>query len=271
MPFLRATLCVILIPSLCVAQEHEAHPMTTERPSKTDSPYSLRTGQVQIETNLYGYIRNDDCTSGACVKTTQHDIGGGTNLRIGIAENMDLQIISNLYQHLKTQNTTTNTQTTQQGFGNTTLRLKINAFGNHPSDHVSLGILPYISLPTHQDGLANDDIEGGLGLPFNIALDHDWNVGGMTQLNLISDNANNYNLAYANSLIVSKPVTDTISLYGEFYTYRADQSGARWENTLDFGTVYMMSEQLSVDANIQFGVTDAADDLNVFIGTAYRF
>lgn len=80
---------------------NKLRPMTTERPSRMDSPYSLDAGQVQIETNLYGYIKNDGCDNNICTKTRQHDIGGSTNLRIGLTDKIDVQFIGNLYQHKK--------------------------------------------------------------------------------------------------------------------------------------------------------------------------
>lgn len=252
--------------------DNKLRPMTTERPSKMDSPYSLDAGRIQIETNLYGYIQNDDCISGVCTDTRQHDLGGSTNLRIGVTDNIDIQFIGNLYQHLTIKNTTIGTKNIHQGFGDSTVRLKISAVGNTPSDYFSFAILPYIKLPTNQDNLGNNKIEGGLGLPFNFALSNSWNISGMTQFNFISNqDGSSYDPAYANAIMISKGLTYKLSTYGEFYTYKADQSRAEWENTLDFGAVYLINDYISVDANIQFGVTDAADDLNFFIGTAYRF
>lgn len=251
--------------------DDQLRPMTTERPSKTDSPYSLDAGRFQIESNLYGYIQNDDCNNGTCSKSRQHFIGGSTNLRIGLTDRADIQFIGDLYRDQTIDDRTAGTRTERRGYGDTLVRLKVNAFGNHPSDQYSLGILPYIKLPTNQDNLGNDEVEGGIGLPFNINFDGGWNLGGMTQLNFVTDGGSGYDPAYANSLIVGKALTDKLSAYTEFYTYKADQAGAEWLNTLDFGTVYAVTDSLRIDANVHFGVTDAADDVNFFVGTAYRF
>ncbi|TAE33833.1 MAG: transporter [Alphaproteobacteria bacterium] len=251
--------------------DDELRPMATERPSKTDSPYSLDAGRFQIESNLYGYVQNDDCAHGTCAKSRQHFIGGSTNLRIGLTDRMDIQFIGDLYRDNRIDDRTNNTRTQLQGYGDTLVRLKVNAFGNHPADQYSLGVLPYIKLPTNQDNLGNDELEGGIGLPFNINFDGGWNLGGMTQLNVVTDGGSGYDPAYVNSLIVGKALTSKLSAYTEFYTYRADQSGAQWLNTLDFGTVYAVTDNFRIDANVHLGVTDAADDVNFFVGTAYRF
>ena len=246
--------------------------MTTERPSKTDSPFSLDAGHVQIESNLFAYIHNEDCIGGTCTDTRQRYFGGATNLRIGLLDNTDIQIISDLYREISLNDETADTSSTRSGFGDTQVRLKVNLMGNDPSSKFSLGLIPYVKLPTNQDDLGNDRYEGGIGLPFNINFDGGWSFGGMTQINLISQpDQTGYDNAYANSLIIGKSFTDQWSGYAEFYTYKADQSGAKWQNTADFGTVYSVTDNFKVDANIHVGVSDAADDTNFFLGTAYRF
>jgi hypothetical protein len=244
--------------------------MTTERSSKTDSPYSLDAGRFQVESNIYGYVHNDDCIGGTCTQTKQHFVGGSTNFRLGLTDNMDMQLIADLYRDLTIESD--GTKQDKQGYGDTIVRLKINAIGNNPSDKFSLGVLPYVKLPTNQDDLGNNETEGGIGLPFNINFDGGWNLGGMTQFNLVTEpDFSGYDPSYANSLIVGKSITDKLSTYAEFYTYKADQTGAKWQNSVDFGTAYMVMDNFRVDANIQLGVTDAADDVNFFFGTAYRF
>lgn len=250
--------------------ENQMRAMTTERPSKTDSPFSLDAGHVQIETNLYAHTRNDDCSGGACTKTTHDYVGGATNLRIGLTDDTDIQIISDLYHRLKTE--TAGTTDTRAGFGDTQIRLKLNLTGNDPASTFSLGLIPYAKIPTNQDNLGNDEVEGGIGLPFNVNFEGGWSLGGMTQLNYITEpDFSGYDPAYANSLIVGKSLTDTLGSYAEIYTYKADQEGAKWLNTADFGLVYSVTDRFKVDANVHFGISDAADDVNLFIGTAYRF
>lgn len=250
----------------------QLRPMTTERPSKTDSPYSLDAGRFQVESNLYGYTYNDDCVNGTCSESRQHFIGGSTNLRTGLTDSIDLQLVGDLYRDLTVEDKTAGTKETRQGYGDTLVRLKVNMLGNNPADTFSLGLIPYVKLPTNQDGLGNEEVEGGVGLPFNVKFGKGWGLGGMTQFNLVTEpDFSGYGPAYANSLIVGKGLTDKLSAYTEFFTYKAGQSGARWLNTLDFGTVYAITGNFCVDANVHFGVTDAADDVNFFVGTAYRF
>jgi len=252
--------------------DDQVRAMTTERPSKTDSPFSLDAGHVQIETNLAAYVRNEDSIGGTNTDTRQRYLGGATNLRIGLLDNTDIQIISDLYREITVKDKTTRESSRRQGFGDTQVRVKVNLMGNDPSSKFSLGVIPYVKIPTNQDDIGNDRYEGGIGLPFNINFNGGWSFGGMTQYNLISQpDLDGYDSAYANSVVVGKSVTDKMGVYAELYTFRADQSGAHWQNSADFGTVYSVTDNFKVDANIHLGISDAADDTNIFVGTAYRF
>lgn len=252
--------------------DDQLRPMTTERPSKTDSAYSLDAGRVQVETNLFGYVRNDDCTDGTCTDTRQRYFGGSTNLRIGLLDNTDIQFITDLYREINLHDETADTTSKRSGIGDTQVRLKVNLIGNDPSTDFSLAVLPYVKIPTNQDDMGNDRYEGGIGLPFNLNFDGGWSLGGMTQYNLISQpDETGYDSAYANSLIVGKSFAEKWSGYTEVYTYKADQSGARWQNTAGVGAIYSVTDNFKVDANLHLGLSDAADDTNFFVGTAYRF
>jgi hypothetical protein len=252
--------------------DDQRRPMTTERPSKTDSPYSIDAGRVQVETDLYAYVENDDCVDGQCTRTRQSTLGRFTNVRIGLTDTTDLQIASDLYRHLDIDDRTGGMEETRQGFGDTVVRLKKNLIGNLPTDAFSLGVLPYVKLPTNQDNLANDEYEYGIGLPFNFVLSDGWSIGGQTQFNLIAQpDGSGYDSMYVNSLIVGKSLNDKLSAYAEYWTVKADQPGARWANTVDFGLVYAVTDNFRIDANLHLGATDAADDTNLFFGTAYRF
>lgn len=251
-------------------------PMSTERPSKTDSPYSLDAGHVQIETNLMGYMRNDDCRQDTCIRTRQYEIGGFNNVRIGLLDDMDLQIVNDLY--LNKEDTLTDvsppikTRQNNRGFGDTQVRLKYNLFGNHPTDKYSLALLPYIKLATHSANLGNQKIEWGIGVPFNINLNSNWSLGGMTVLNAINDEQHRgYDFAYANALVLGKSLSTQLRTYIELYSYKARQPGERFKNTMDVGLIYTVNSNCSVDANIQKGISDAADDIKLFVGVAYRY
>ena len=252
--------------------DNEMRSMTTERSSKADGPFSLDAGHFQIETTFYNYGHNDDCISGTCTKARQNNGGGFTTLRVGLTDNVDFQLVGDLYRQVIIKDKTNGTKESRQGYGDTLARLKINLIGNDPASKFSLGIMPFVKIPTNQDNLSNNEYEGGLELPFNVNFEGGWNIGGMTAVNGVKQlDSTGYDPAYVNALVLGKGITDKVSVYTEFYTYRADQSGALWQNSLDFGTTYSVTDNFKLDANAYVGVSEAADDLNLFIGGSYRF
>lgn len=44
-----------------------------------------------------------------------------------------------------------------------------------------------------------------------------------------------------------------------------------WVATFDFGFTYEVSRHIQLDAGMNVGLTDAADDLNPFIGLSLRY
>ena len=238
---------------------------TTERPSKTDSPFTIDSGHLVIETSLFSHTNNSD----AGTLTDTNIFGAGTTLRLGITQSDDFQVVFDTYKDVTSK--TAGVKDYHQGYGDTTLRWKHNFLGNDSGD-VAVAVVPYIKLPTNQDNLANKDVEGGIELPFNVNYSDGWNVGGVTQFNLLKDQINSgYYGSYVNSLVVGKSFTPKLSGYTEVYTLLADTGSRDWQNTLDFGVVYAVSDNIHIDTGVNFGISKAADDLNYFVGLGLRF
>ena len=198
------------------------------RPSKTDSTTTLDAGRYQIETNIVAYTYNDDCIGGTCTTTKQWYGAGSTNLRIGLTQASDFQIIVDAYRDLTVSDKTAGTRDESNGFGDTLLRYKYNFFGNDGGEWALAG-LAFVKLPTNQDNLGNDDVEAGFELPFNWNFAEGWSFGGMTQVNLLRDSApggSDYYGGYVNSLIVTRSFTEKWSGYGELWTFKTDYQPA---------------------------------------------
>jgi hypothetical protein len=251
--------------------DDKMRPMSTERPSKTDSAVTVDAGHFQIETSLLSYSRNNDCIGGSCTKTRQVTGGATTTLRLGLTQSLDAQVIFDAYRDLDTKDRATGARQSKNGYGDTTLRLKYNIMGND-SGAFAIAALPFVKLATNQDNLGNDDTEGGFEVPFSYTIDENWSIGGMTQFNFLREQADSgYYMGYANSLYVSRTINSAVSSYAEIYTYKPDTSGGQWQNSADFGVVYAVTPSWRVDTGVNIGISNAADDLNFFVGTAYRF
>lgn len=251
--------------------------MSTERPSKSDGVNTIDPGRFQIETSFVSYTGNKDCDHGSCTKSTTASAFDTTNLRLGLTQNSDLQIIINPYVNKRVAVTATEPDQIE-GFGDTTLRLKYSFSGNN-SEKFGLALIPFVKIPTNQNDIGNNDVEGGIGLPFVVNFSDGLSLGGMTQLQLFKDQnttdsyRTSYYSAYANAIYLSKSFSNKLAGYAEYYTFKADlpASSSWWQNSADFGVIYSVNDNFKIDAGANVGVTNASDDLNVFVGTAYRF
>jgi Putative MetA-pathway of phenol degradation len=90
------------------------------------------------------------------------------NLKLGLLNNVDLQLVYDNYFHIRTQDRVTGTAS-QSGFGDFTTRLKINLWGND-SGQTAFALLPYVKFPTSTGHLGNNAVEGGIIFPLAVEL-----------------------------------------------------------------------------------------------------
>jgi hypothetical protein len=251
--------------------EGKLRPFTAERPSKSDSINTVDAGHYVVETSFVSATRDKECTAAGCVRTRQSAFGQGTNVRIGLASALDLQIITDLYTHERVEDRTAGLTQRRDGLGDTVLRLKYNVLGNDGGNGFAL--IPYVKLPTNQNGLGNSEMEGGLGIPFLLNFPDGWSLGGTTQVDFLArqEGMSGYDLSYDNVAILGKTLTESTAVYAELFTSREDTGGAEWQNTADVGVTYAVTDHFILDSAVNVGITKAADDLNWCVGGSYRF
>jgi Putative MetA-pathway of phenol degradation len=254
-----AALLLVLLPLPALAQDRE---MVTDRPDKTESPYTVPEGRVQIELDLANYTRDD--SDGFRLETI-----GVTpfNLKLGVAQNTDLQLIVAPYIHQTATDLQTDARAKTDGFGDITLRLKQNLWGNDDGK-TAFGLMPYVTLPTSSNGVGTGKVEFGLIAPLAITLSDSVDLGVMTEIDVVEDDdARGHRVNFVNSATLGFSLTDKLGLYTEIFT----EKGADWAVTGDAGVTYKLTDELQIDTGINLGLTDAADDVAVFVGLSRRF
>lgn len=242
----------------------ELRDMSTDRPDKTESPHTVDAGGIQIETDLVAYTR--DREDGVTTETL--DILP-FNLKLGLTHDSDLQIIYGSFTRVRTDGPLA--ADTEDGAGDLIVRYKRNLWGND-GGRTAFAIMPFIKIPTSTLGGANDDIEGGIILPLAIGLGGGIGLGLMTEVDLLRrETGSGYEPAFINSATLSFELTNKLGVYTEIYTERSVDDGAETVVTLDAGLTYAVTENLQLDTGVAIGVTDAADDINVFAGLSRRF
>src|SRR5687768_909846 len=97
--------------------------METDRPDVTESPRTVDAGHFQVEASFFEYEHDDDNDGSERVETVSVL---PSNLKVGLLNNVDLQLVLVPYVHESTHDQRHKTRDTADGFGDTQVRLKVN-------------------------------------------------------------------------------------------------------------------------------------------------
>jgi hypothetical protein len=245
-------------------------PYNTDRPSKTDSPYTIDAGVFQIETDLANWTLDENNIQHRNIRVRTWIIGQN-NFKVGLTNWMDLQIFPQFYVNRRTSGPGFGRPLEQDGFGDTTVRLKINFLGNDGGDFV-IGFLASLKIPTNTNHLGNSLYEPAFEIPACRLLLGGFTLFGMTRIDILDEpHSGNRRVQWSNPIGVSRAIVGNLSGYLEFYDAVSTGRNHPWIGTLDTGLIYQVTSNFSVDVKSFFGLTRSADDLNLFVGCAHRF
>lgn len=238
-------------------------PYNTDRPSKTDSPYTVDAGVFQIESDVPNWTL--DYENGMRTRTW---IVGNTNFKLGLTNWMDFQVFPQFYVNKRSSGSDFGKPLEQDGFGDTTVRLKFNLLGND-SGKLAIGFLSSLKIPTNTGHTGNHVWEAGFELPVSYSLPWGLTLFAQTRIDILDKaRSSDMQVQWQNPIGLSRTIVGKLSGYVEFYD--AVSSGP-WVGTLDTGLIYQVTPNCSIDVNSFFGLTHSAPDYNVFSGFGYRF
>jgi len=238
--------------------------MSTDRPDKTESAYTVDAGHFQIEATLVQFGVDTWNAEGEKVWGIN---AGNVNLKVGLTNNADFQVVveNYLYERVRTDGSTVK----KSGFGGIQTRLKVNLWGNDGGT-TALAVMPYINWPTNTDGFGNKKVEGGLVIPLAVELPWGFGMGMMTEVDFVVRDVSGCGVDFVNSITFSRNIIGNLAGYAECYTLLPD-TGIAPIVTLDVGLTYAFTVDILLDVGINFGVTEAAEDFNPFAGFSMRF
>ncbi|MCI0363929.1 MAG: transporter [Phycisphaerales bacterium] len=229
--------------------------LSADRPDVTESPYTVDAGHIQIEMSFVDYVREGGSNSLTVAPM---------NIKLGVLNNTDVQLVIDPY--VIEQN-----GQRAEGFGDTQLRAKVNLWGNDEG-RSALALMPYIKLPTASDEIGNDEVEGGLIVPFATQLADGWSLSLMAEFDGVYDPADdNYDLEFLYTVALGHDITDRLGGYVEYIGIASTDSESDYRGLIGMGVTFAVTEDFQLDGGVNFGLTDAADDFNPFIGMTVRF
>ena len=240
--------------------------METDRPDKTESPLTVDAGHFQMEMDLATYTSDRSKHE----KVTAWGIAP-VNLKIGVLNNFDLQFVVETYNVEKTKDRDTGHTMRASGFGDLTIRGKINFWGNDGGP-TAFAVLPFLKVPTAAHDLGNGATEGGLILPLLFRLAEDLELATELEVEQARDtDGSGYHQEIVNAVTLDHDFTKRLAGYVEVFSDISNEAHAGWIATFDCGVTYRITPTIQLDTGVNIGLTKAADDLNPFVGMSVRY
>jgi len=267
------------------------HPTPSEymRDMDTDfieSPYTLDAGHFQLEMSA-DWAQDRDSFDG--VDQRWRAWSTEMTLRVGLLDRLDAQLVLEPYiseRELRRSSPSPTqsggSRSTRRGFGDMTLQFKYNVWGNDEG-RTALAVAPYVSIPTSDDDLGSPGVEGGLAVPMEFELPGDFDLGVTSQIEAVRDERDaedhdltpkfdrGYHPGFGNSVALGHDLFEDLYGYVEFSSFVSTQPGEDWIGAVEAGWSLELTENLQVNAGVSFGVSRWADDVNPYIGIAWRY
>lgn len=242
--------------------------MNPDRPGRTESPYTVDAGRVQVELGFVEAVFDRDRTSGDL--SSAEWFVAPVNVKVGLLNNMDIQLVVNPHSRQRFEDRAANTVSTGSGVGEMQTRLKLNFWGNDDGK-ASLAVMPFVKWPLTSSDVRNGHTEGGFMLPLQVNLNDEWVLGAMTELDFVVNDSGSHYTELVNTITVGPQLTDRLGVFVEFVAVTSSADSLPWQGLVDVGSTYLLSENLQLDYGCNFGITDAAPDFNPFAGVSWRF
>jgi hypothetical protein len=260
----RIPTVLLILASLC-SPAFAAREMTTDRPDTTESPFTIEPGHFQLEMSFVEFSQDNANPQRASVHVNEWNFAP-FNLRVGLTENSDLHVIFETHHLSRIDDRTTGRVDKFSGYGDVTLRMKWNFWGNDGGPS-ALGIMPFVKLPTGSNDFGNHHLEGGVILPASFELPAGWGLSVMTEWDLARNRQDDgYDNLWVNSASFSHSIAGPVDGFIELVS----QVGGPPVVTLNGGISWDIGENLKWDLGANFALTRAADDMLLFTGISWR-
>jgi len=222
--------------------------MSTDRPDTTESAFTVPRGMWQFEMETVSVSRDGG---------VQSEDWGSINIKYGLTDSLDIQFVTPAWH----------SEPDFDGWTDMEVRLKCSLCGQDNNAPVAAALMPYVKLPTASRGLGNNDVEGGLILPIDFK---ETPIACMVQADLIRNEADDgYTGVLTFTATYGFELTKQLSAFVEGVATLPLDGPA--ETYLNGGLVFAMNPNWFLDAGVNIGLNNAAEDVRFFTGTSFRF
>jgi hypothetical protein len=243
--------------------------LCTDRPTKSTSPCTVDAGHWQLESDVYNFTQASD--DGVTVDT--HLVTNPT-LKLGVTNDLDVEINIVPYQIVTTHDAATHTTTTAEGVGDLFLKAKLSLAGD---DGGALGfaLVPYVKAPTAPSGVGNGAVEGGLIAPLQLSLPMNWQLVIDPEADALANAVGpGHHLNTSGLLSFGYPVTKTLTASIEIWgDANFDPTGTVTQYSFDLGAAWIPAKAptFQLDGGVNLGLNRATPGVQAYLGVSRRF
>lgn len=254
----------VIVALLAVAGVRNAHaqstrPLSTDRPDRTESPYTVPRGWAQIESDVASWGRID----GGDERVTATQVMT-LNMKVGVTHRIDVQVLFNPYVHTESE-LDGSPKVTDDATGQAGLRAKFNIFGND-SEGAAFALLPFATVPTDEDPVF-DFVTWGMVTPFSMPLGENAAFSAMLGLTRVD----NDDWWATSSASLGSALMGDFGGFVELYLSRNSfDNDAIDDATVDLGITFAPGDW-QLDAGVYRGLADETEDWRFFLGASGRF
>ncbi len=233
--------------------KNEMRDFSIDRPDVTEAPITVDAGHFQFEGDILKMIKADQGLSYRAI-----NIINGL-YKMGLSDSWDLHIgleLYNIYQD-------TEENTYAKGYGNTTIRLKHNLWGNNGETNSALGMIPYVTFPTSP---VDTDIVFGIGFPFSYNITDSYSAGAQFQFDFTPNETGTHSLSYLQTIVFGGTLAGDFDFYIEGLGIFSNTATTYSANG---GVIYNVNDNLKIDIATNLGLVDEAPS-RLYLGLSFR-
>lgn len=260
---LLAALALCLFAAPAWAQDRDYCPA---RPGLGTPACTIAPGRASIETGIVDWQRDD-----APGERQDSVVLGDTLVRVGVADNVELQAGWTPWGQVRTRDAT-GAVARAEGVGDALIGLKVN-LTNPDGDGLAFAVQPYVTLPTGGRAIGAGDWGGGIVAPLSYDLGDTLNLQFSPEIGAATDgDGRGRHLAYSATVGLGIGLTDALGGTLEFQAARdEDPAGhsAQLLGALSFG--WMAADDLQLDLGTTIGLNRDAPDIELYFGISRLF
>ena len=251
--------------------------MDTDRPNETNSPHTVDAGHLQIEAGAFDYAFDRVHARGADARVDAYAFGQ-FNFRLGVLNNLELNVSFDSFDLIRTRDFQSRSTDHANGFGDTTVGGKLNLCGNDgPADQdvpgaFAIAVQPQITFPTSPGDVGDGHVDETLLIPMVVNLPAKFHLDvqpGIAHQRSI-DNTGDATVALG-AIAVDRVFFEKLDPYVEYAGFFTDEHHTQPVETFDVGAIYQLSDRLTVDLGLVFGLNRSSNTVEVLSGASYRF